>query len=354
MQADQFVVRSFAGGVAIVGRDASTTDELSRPLDGNVQRFRIAGTLYGTMDFIERFLGIRYYYPGIGVVTPPLRELTIEPVSYTDQPVYPERTKWNLFMDFGRNGESWPWDEAEFPKNYWDFNAFWRMGVSSRFVMAHTPHRWANVWGESKPELFYRDAAGKLYMDPERSSGNVYDVSRRETAEQYIEDVARYYETGWDEPWQGWHHPNDECIPWGMPDNYVVIENERTAELLNPELGRYGLMSDVMAQFHIWLCELAAERWPDRIVTGYAYAHHRLPPKRDWHFPDNFLLQQCHFNNIGLWIYDSVTEFEEGITRRWFELMGERPIKTYTYWGGVEYSATPGTWMSMGYSTPPQ
>ena len=333
---EQFVVRTFDRGVAIAGFDGSTVPDFAQPRDRFIQHFRAAGTLWGIEDFIERYLGVRYYYAGIGVVARPIDELVIEPVRYTDQPVYPERVKWNLFHEFGRNGENWPWDAEQFPPDYWDLFDHWRMANSSRFVASHTPLHWPAVHGADKPWMFYEDASGKRYFDTERPSGNVYDVSRRETAEQYIEDVARFYETGWDEPWKGWHHPNDEFIPFGMPDNYVVIENERTADLLNPGLGRFGLMSDVMTRFHLWLAEMAAERWPEKTVTAYAYAHHRLPPTGEWQFPENLLIQQCHFNNIGLMIFPEVAELEESITREWESLLANKP-RGYTYWGSYEY-----------------
>lgn len=324
-----FLVRTFERGVAIVGRDGGS-EQAYKPLDPHIQDFRLCGTLWGVQDFLERFLGLRYYYPGPGVVVPTLTTLTVPPVAYTDHPTYPERSHWNLFHEFGRDSENWPWDREEFPPDWRAFREHWRLANASRYVAAHTPNHWAEVHGQDKPELFYRDAAGKLYLDPKSFADTVYDVSRRETAEQYVADVRRFYDTGWDAPWKDWHSPNDEYVPWGTPDNYVVVENERTRELLTPERGKYGVMSEVMARYYGWLGELVAQQLPGKTVSGYCYAHHRLPPLRLTSFPTNVALQQCHFSQLILFGNPTISDFELGVTKRWAELLPGR-LRTYVY-----------------------
>ena len=83
LEPDEFQVFTFDRGVVIAGRDGSTTN-FYNALD--VGRIRVNGTAYGAFDFCERFLGMRYYYPKIGIYAPKVADLTIEPVCYHDKP----------------------------------------------------------------------------------------------------------------------------------------------------------------------------------------------------------------------------------------------------------------------------
>lgn len=69
-----FRVATFPRGLAIVGR----------PADAKLAPGSKA-TLCGVYHVLERFLGIRWYFPGeLGQVIPPADTLSIAPVSYTD------------------------------------------------------------------------------------------------------------------------------------------------------------------------------------------------------------------------------------------------------------------------------
>ena len=61
-----FVVRTFDRGVAVVGYDGSKMPAAYNHMDPG--HYAINGTLNGAYDFVERFLGVRYYYPGYGTI----------------------------------------------------------------------------------------------------------------------------------------------------------------------------------------------------------------------------------------------------------------------------------------------
>ena len=81
---DEFKVFTFDRGIVIAGYDGSTNN-FYNALD--ISRIRVNGTAYGAFDFCERFVGMRYYYPNIGIYSPKVTDLTIDPVSYHDKPV---------------------------------------------------------------------------------------------------------------------------------------------------------------------------------------------------------------------------------------------------------------------------
>ncbi|MBN1863885.1 MAG: hypothetical protein JW808_03180, partial [Victivallales bacterium] len=56
------------------------------------------GTLNGVYDVLERFLGVRWYYPGAdGCVIPKTSKFVLPAVSYTDAPYRIKRTMWPWF-----------------------------------------------------------------------------------------------------------------------------------------------------------------------------------------------------------------------------------------------------------------
>ena len=77
---DEFRVFTFDKGVVIAGFDGSSQKSYDK---WDVSRYRINGTAYGVYDFTERFLGMRYYYPKMGIYAPKVKDLVVEPVSYS-------------------------------------------------------------------------------------------------------------------------------------------------------------------------------------------------------------------------------------------------------------------------------
>ena len=78
-------VKTFDRGIILAGRDSSLIDGFNMdPLD---RLGSSLGTKFAATDFLERFLGMRAFYPGeYGTIWPKISDLTIKPVSYTDSP----------------------------------------------------------------------------------------------------------------------------------------------------------------------------------------------------------------------------------------------------------------------------
>lgn len=90
---DGFVIRTVQDGVLIIGRDDPKQD----PRRVNLSEH---ATLFGTYDFLERFAGIRYYFPGkIGTVIPKKRDWAIPAISIYDRPDLYQRR----FNDYSGN-----------------------------------------------------------------------------------------------------------------------------------------------------------------------------------------------------------------------------------------------------------
>ena len=83
-------IKTFEKGIIVAGHDSSLVEGYNKhPLD---QKGSSLGTKYAAYDFVERFLGVRYYFPGeYGTLWPEIRELTLKPAYYTDAPYFDYR-----------------------------------------------------------------------------------------------------------------------------------------------------------------------------------------------------------------------------------------------------------------------
>jgi hypothetical protein len=79
---DAFVIRSGGNVIAIAGRDDPAMDPM-RDLRGIHEH----ATLFAVYDFLERFVGVRFYFPGpIGTVVPDTPTLTVPGIDLYEEP----------------------------------------------------------------------------------------------------------------------------------------------------------------------------------------------------------------------------------------------------------------------------
>ena len=86
---DGFVIKSIGKDILIIGRDTDVD-----PL-GIITAFGDKGhvaTVFGVHDFLERFAGMRYYFPTeLGTVIPELKNWSVPAINIYDRPDYQQR-----------------------------------------------------------------------------------------------------------------------------------------------------------------------------------------------------------------------------------------------------------------------
>ena len=89
---DGFAIRRAGDVLIIAGRDDPLADP-ERSLAGGLWGMSYErGTLFGVYHFLERFLGVRFYFPGeLGTIVPVQRELAIPAVAIDEAPDFPIR-----------------------------------------------------------------------------------------------------------------------------------------------------------------------------------------------------------------------------------------------------------------------
>ena len=103
---DTFVIRTLGDAVYVAGRDSGRADPMKTP---NLESFERA-TLFGVYEFLERFAGCRFYFPGeLGEVAPRKDEIRVDAADIVSTPCCPVRKYYNHPAD-GAVSEGLPAD----------------------------------------------------------------------------------------------------------------------------------------------------------------------------------------------------------------------------------------------------
>ena len=323
---DEFKVFTFDRGIIIAGRDGAATD-FYNALD--IPRIRVNGTAYGAYDFCERFVGMRYYYPNIGIYAPKVTNLTVDPVSYRDKP----------FMLYHY---SYALSEKKVPgkKALSDFSPAWRNGASTRYYSSHSPNplNLAKAYPDKIEMLFFRNRAGHLFYNPRAHIGNYFDITNPAFIDFFVDElVAKFYagDQKIREAW-GMHVPNSEYVVFGQADTYVAdLMNERSKPYIidSRKNLRTGCLSDLYAHFNIELAKKLKQRFPDKKLATSCYSSRTLPPVRKYDWPDNLQLKIC----MGCPVMTPSPAYRKAwknVFSEWRRITG-RPVGNYCYGVGV-------------------
>ena len=125
-----FEVFTFPGGIVVAGCDSSLVEGYNRGV--LERRGSSLGTFYGALDIAERFLGVRWYFPGeFGTHWPRVDELVVKPVRYSDEPYFNTRGgAYNFNMSLSTKSLQAKWSKYMGPVTASDarFIKCWRDG----------------------------------------------------------------------------------------------------------------------------------------------------------------------------------------------------------------------------------
>jgi hypothetical protein len=290
-------------GLAICGRPVQEGE----PKEGG------NATLWGAYDVLERFVGVRWYYPREdGRIVPEHESIVIPPVHYTDAPVRPKRTIFAV------------------PKGVDYRTGFrrYRQGNSSPMphTWCHTPTAW-NVHKEEHPETF------ELRLDGTRAE-RMPCYGNPETAQVYVQDLERYYRDGdkavFTRPNGGtWGLPAPNVIPISPPDKGVECHCEFCKPLYDPDATAHGRASRVVAHHVRLVAEAVKKRWPEKLVWYLPYSNYTVPPA-DLELPDNVVVGLCLMYGAGNAKEPTLAAVHDEWIAKWAAITG-RPVHLWEY-----------------------
>ena len=159
---DGFIIKSIGNTIVIAGRDdpAKKTDE--QFTSGIWGQLYERGTLFGAYDFMERFAGVRFYFPGeLGTIIQKKSSLKIPSVDIVDCPDYAARS-------YSTYDGKWPGQKNS--TDYYDKN---KIACRYRMQTEYIPNchglrdlDYLERFGKTHPEYFAMMDNGKRYCDP--------------------------------------------------------------------------------------------------------------------------------------------------------------------------------------------
>ena len=332
--------------VILVG--APDIDPSSLPPEGFVvttcsNGVRIAGAvLWGAYDFIERFLGCRYYYPGPdGSVRPSCTNLVLAPCAYTDAPRFRNRSG-GFSPDLATVSRTLGTPLVRASISNW--RAASRIAHTVPFSANHSPE--PRAWAASHPEWmglsFLRRPDGGFYYCPTNHMKNYFDVTNLDFADALVEGLARD-DTPEGHRRQGFSICDARTVVFGQCDSFRTLEEMRANPVVKREglitdanvaLGPCGYFSDIYGRFYQRLAERLNERLPGRrlILMPYAGCTYAPTQERFRRLPDNVELCVC-LPKVPRFIRNpQVRDLMVRELHRWTEVIGGRPVQQiWTY-----------------------
>ena len=299
MPVEGFAIKTAPNAVLIVGRDGEVAP-----------RTRSDGTAWGVYEFIERFVGVRFYFPGeIGCDVPGRTDLAVPPVWLTDAPIFRKREIWpsggpSVTRDTAvhhrrmRSADSWPVR-----------------------LQVHSPTGWPAIWGKTRPECFQMRSDGTRNFE-------MLCYGNPRTVQTYLEAVAAWYDRGENLGWGG-KTPVGDSITVSPNDMAVTCYCDGCRKLWDPNGGRYGTASKIVATFVAKLAREVKSRWPDKRVIYLPYANYTDVPE-GVSFPDNVHVQLCGMPGLAQYKEPAIAAAEQANIDGWLRLTG-RKIQNWHY-----------------------
>lgn len=298
MPIEGFAIKTAADAVFIVGNGAS-------------------GTAWGIYEFLERFLGVRWYWPDykddvatIGTSIVKTDSLVMKPVHLSDAPEFRKRVRWpsggprigKAIMTAHdrrlRCGNSWPIE-----------------------LIVHAPHGWEKHYKETRPEIF------QLRNDGKRDFGMLC-YGHPLTLKTYLEEIGAQVNP--EKPVErGRTIVRGKAVTVSPADMGVSCRCEHCRALWNDDGGHYGTASRVMATFVARLARDVKTRWPDLTVVFLPYKNYTYAPEGVV-FPDNVEIQICGMPGLAQYKDSQINAQEQANIDAWVRLSG-RKIQNWHY-----------------------
>ena len=301
MPVEGFALRTAPGTVFIVGHDE-------------------AGTTWGIDEFLERFVGVRWYWPeprrsgerlGTSVTTTDV--LLIPPTSLSDAPVFRKRHRWPSGGPRIGNADMVGHDRRLRSYNSWPVN-----------LMVHAPHGWAALYSEKRPEIF------QLRSDGQRDVGMLC-YGDALTLQTYLEEIGyqlKARQAGTDLE-RGRRIIEENAVTVSPADMAVSCRCADCRQLWDDAGGIYSTASRVLGTFVSRLAAEVKRRWPELTVIFLPYKNYTYAPSGIT-FPDNVEIQICGMPGLAQYKDPVINAAEQANIDAWVRLSGRR-IQNWHY-----------------------
>jgi hypothetical protein len=308
-----FVIKTAVNRVFLVG----STKALP-PGSNPWARWSNEGTAWAVADFLERLVGVRWYWPtelGGRCITRSA-SLVVPPMHYRDQPVFRLREYhppggWKLPTTArSYDKEPLPFPPGAIPDgvetvNMHTYLPLVRGGCSWPYkIKVHSPRlsEFARAFGEENKEMF------SLNKDGTRNPEAIC-YSSPKTLEFLLDGCERVWDQGGGATWV-----TSTCVTVSPLDWPVVCNCPVCQETFAKGGGtRIGGTSLIMSTFVKRMCEAVKQRWPDKKVIYLPYWNYD-ECRKEVRYPDNLVVMSA-MTTYPMPLNAQRENFEEGIQR---------------------------------------
>lgn len=288
LKPDAFILRVTGSAIYILGKEDAEGDPLNEAVPHwGTTRSPYGGTLAGVYEFLDRYMGVRWLWPGeLGTHIPKQASLL---VGETDEMVEPAlryrrvRYPWlrGHLADYSPPIRALAFSDEGLHRYADALHLFYRRQRTGfpRPDTHHTFGSWWNRHGTRHPDWFMMLEEGRRATpddDPRFLKHGVPMCVSNEELHRYIVETAwngsTYLRLG--EVDVGAYCHCSECMSWDGPQ---------------PEGARARITSDRYARFWQSIYDKAVKRNPDVIIAVFLYMHYFHAPLSDIQLSENIL-----------------------------------------------------------------
>jgi hypothetical protein len=325
---DGFIIKTIGNNVVIAGKDDPKQNPAKSLKRGMWANHYQRATLFGVYDFLERFTGCRFFFPGkIGTVVPKRKVLTVPHIDIADAPDYTSRS-------YSRN-EQWlngPLSAGDHYQRY--LNSF-RLRFQTDYIPnCHGLNKFAYLkrFAKTHPEYFALNANGKRMTNPNADHAGQLCLSSHIVNE--IRKDAAAFLTGKPASSRGINTKYGSIwIPSACKKGYFNIMPQDAFYLCRCEQcqkhyskGKQAT-SEYIWKFYNETGKYLKDRGIKGTLTTMAYPPYRKLPKTE--IPDNILVKVAE---RGPWHehLPQIQQIDDAEIKSWTQKLG-RKIDLWTY-----------------------
>jgi len=325
---DGFIIKTIGKNIIIVGKDDPKVDPVRALKNRSMwKHYYERATLFGVYDFLERFVGVRFYFPGeIGTVIPKHKTLAVPAINITDAPDYVARTY--------TVNEQWM-KRRILPKDATRMRRFntYRLRTSTSYIPnCHglNARGYLKRYGKTHPEYFAMMGNGKRALSGEPTPQLCYNSGITDEiykdAKAFLEGnsaASRGVITKWGAVWsqasatKGYYNI--------MPQDGMILCQCAKCKPLFAK-GKKAA-SDAIWDFFCGIAERVKKNKIPGYITTMAYPPYERVPDRK--VPDNMIVKLAV---RGPWQEHSakMQNLEDDRVKRWGEKVGGK-LELWTY-----------------------
>ncbi len=322
MDRDAFVIRSIGTDILLFGKD----DPRKHP---RKVEYASCGSLLAVYDFLERFAGVRFYFPAeLGIITPRLSEWTLPKIDIIERPDMLYRKTYDISTDLSSLSQ-------EFGSSYrfagQKYNRMMTWSLPTTHGLAH--NYLVERFGKTHPEYFAltdkgtrHDGTFQLYIGSSRH-GQVCFSNQELKQEIYLDAKAvltNQAPSSRNMPHNRWGAtsvpgeffcltPNDSVYHCRCPGCWPALSKS------NPPQSAQET-SDFIWQYAADIAWKLKNEGVPGCVTMFSYNPYDKVPKVE--LPDNMLVQICFY---GPWATGTSKEDNLALLQRWNEKLQSKP-----------------------------